>query len=119
MNHNYIDQNLIRLLFLWWCKTNNGAYNREFDLHNVSVLSIVLYHLHTIYDYKRKVECYLFSAFKLLCCCSACQDEILHGLIKTNGRSNNSEIHQRFFGTFQSHDDDNEDGIMSMELNQS
>ena len=111
MNHNYIDQNLIRLLFLCICKTNGRTY--------VSVLSIVLYHLHTIYDYKRKVECYLFSAFKLLCCCSACQDEILHGLIKTNGRSNNSEIHQRFFGTFQSHDDDNEDGIMSMELNQS
>ena len=114
MNHNYIDQNLIRLLFLCICKTNGRAY-----IHNVSVLSIVLYHLHTIYDYKRKVECYLFSAFKLLCCCSACQDEILHGLIKTNGRSNNSEIHQRFFGTFQSHDDDNEDGIMSLELNQS
>ena len=112
MNHNYIDQNLIRLLFLCRCKTNGRTYN-------VSVLSIVLYHLHTIYDYKRKVECYLFSAFKLLCCCSACQDEILHGLIKTNGRSNNSEIHQRFFGTFQSHDDDNEDGIMNLELNQS
>ena len=111
MNHNYIDQNLIRLLFLCRCKIMADR--------NVSVLSIVLYHLHTIYDYKRKVECYLFSAFKLLCCCSACQDEILHGLIKTNGRSNNSEIHQRFFGTFQSHDDDNEDGIMNLELNQS